>query len=102
MAIKYYGKNIDLTPGIEEYATKRVERLERLFPEVIEVIVELDEDKSRQSGDKYRAEIHYRVPKKLLYASTNAGSLEEAIDLTIPKIKSQIEKYKGHRRGRRQ
>jgi putative sigma-54 modulation protein len=103
MKISIYGKNIDLNDKIKEYAEEKIGKLEKYNDRILEARVELDEDKSQQSGMKYRAEVTMLLPKDSFRAQETTTDLFAAIDLVVPKLKKQMEayktKYKEHKRG---
>ncbi|HBY01241.1 MAG TPA: ribosome-associated translation inhibitor RaiA [Rikenellaceae bacterium] len=100
MKIVIKGTNCDLTPSIKEYVYEKVGALQKVIRKVLEAQVELEVSKRQKSGEIYRAEIMLFVPRDLLRATEEATDMYAAIDLVIPKIRRQIEKYKGKLRDR--
>jgi putative sigma-54 modulation protein len=94
MKITIYTKNIKLTPDLKSYAEKKIGHLEKYTDKILEARVELDEDKSQQSGFKYRAEVTMFLSKDSFRAQEVTTDIFAAIDLVIPKLKKQIETHK--------
>lgn len=96
MNIAIKATNLDLTPAIKEYAEEKVGNLEK-FIAPIEAKIELERDRKHHSGEVFRAEVTLVMGGRLLRADATAEDMYAAIDLTIPKIKEQISKFKDKR-----
>jgi putative sigma-54 modulation protein len=96
MNIAIKATNLELTPAIKEYAEEKVGNLGK-FIDPIEAKIELERDRKHHSGEVFRAEITLVMGGKLLRADATAEDMYAAIDLTIPKIKEQISKFKDKR-----
>jgi len=94
MKITIYAKKIKLTNELYEYVHQKIGALENYIDNVIECFVELDENKSKSSGKKFRCEVQMKVPKGSIRAEEIGFDIFETIDLVIPKLTKQIEKYK--------
>ena len=95
MKIIFYAKNIKLTSDLEDYVRNKISGLERYIRNVLDCKVELDYASGQCTGQVYRIEVNMRVPREyLLRAVHTASDIHEAIDLVIPKLKKEIEKYK--------
>jgi putative sigma-54 modulation protein len=95
MKISFYTKSADLNDKIKDYAREKIGKIERYLDNVGEVKIELQEDKSMNSGPKYWCEVMMDLPKETIMAHKKGESLEQAIDMIIPRLKKQIERYKG-------
>lgn len=103
MKITFYSKNNKIEPKLREYTEKKMSVLERhLDHGIMDTRIELEENTAEHGGDKFRAEATVNLAKGLLRAEANAKSFQEAVDLMMPKLKKQLEKYKGKKRGVRQ
>ncbi len=94
MKISIYCKKIKLTDKLYDYVHQKVGALEHYIDNVIECWGELDEDMAQKSGQKYRCEVQMKVPHGSIRAVKIGYDIFEAIDLVIPKLTKQIEKYK--------
>lgn len=94
MKITIYAKKIKITPQLRNYLEEKLNKLDRYLSNIIEAWVEVDEDLSQQGGNKYRTEVQLRIPKDSIRAQHTGTDIYETIDLVIPKLKKQIEKYK--------
>lgn len=103
MKITFYSKNNKIEAALEKYAEKKLNILERYLDHgIIDARVELEENLAEHGGEKFRAEATISVAKGLLRAEAKGKSFQEAVDLMMPKLKKQLEKYKGKKRGVRQ
>ena len=101
MDIRISAKHITLTPSLETYIRGKVQDLDRLFPNITRVEVQIEVFRNKQHGDDlHRAEILVHVPKRTLRAEQRASEMHEAFDLALPKIERQLEKHKGRLRRR--
>lgn len=95
MKIVIKGTKTDITPTIKEYIHKKIGHLTKFLRGIIEARVELEILRSESRGDRYRCEVMIFVPKDLIRGEETATDMYAAIDLVIPKLKRQLEKYKG-------
>ncbi len=101
MKISFYTKSVDLNDKIKDYAREKIGKIEKYLDNVGEVKIELQEDKSMNSGPKFWCEVMVDLPKGKLMAHKKGESLEQAIDMIMPRLKKQIEKYKGKYKNRK-
>lgn len=94
MQLHIYAKNTTLTPALESAVREKIAHLERKFQNIIKIDVQIEILKNHQSGDINRVEIMVHLPKKLLRAEHVGSEFHESLDLTLPKIEKQLEKYK--------
>ncbi len=100
MKILIKGTNLELTDALKNYVENKVGHLEHYWEEILEARVELESSTHHQSGF-FRCEVNLDVPQKqVMRAETTSPDLYAAIDETIPKLREQIEKFKGQQRTR--
>ncbi|MDP2684392.1 MAG: ribosome-associated translation inhibitor RaiA [bacterium] len=88
------GKNFRLNQPLKNYIQQKLKKIKNMSPNILEFKVELDKDKNQHTGDIFRVEISLKLAGKILMAGQKAEHMREAIDLCIPKITKQINKYK--------
>jgi putative sigma-54 modulation protein len=95
-------RSMELSEHIQEYVSKKVEKLDRHLPQVEDVRVELTHFKSaRSAADRYSVQITARGKNLLLRSEERADDVRTAFDASLDKIDRQIEHYKGkHYHGR--
>jgi putative sigma-54 modulation protein len=91
MRIDVIGKNLDITPAMEEYADAKGAKLSRYYDGVqhVEVVVETSKDQS------FLVEFRVDVEKHDIFvAHAQATDLYEAIDKTVDKMARQLTDFK--------
>lgn len=85
------------TEQLEQFVQKKMERLGKLYENLLQVEVTLKLEKSDMEKNKVAA-IRLDIPGDDLFAEKNAETFEEAIDLASDALKRQIEKAKEQRK----
>ena len=90
MKIMTYGKNIDVTPSLKDYAKEKVSKLEKYFEgEPMEVQITFEVEKER-----HIVEVTAYVNGIILRGEEETGDMYASIDGVIEKVERQIHKYK--------
>ncbi|WP_145090677.1 ribosome hibernation-promoting factor, HPF/YfiA family [Sporomusa sp. KB1] len=91
MAIVVRGKNIDITPALKDYVTKRVGKITKYFDgaSMGEITAILTVNKGR-----HIVEVTVPINGILLRGEEETPDMYTSIDLVIEKLEKQIEKYK--------
>lgn len=92
MKINIKATKTTLTPSIKDAVGKKLENLAKFLRPENTVYVELEVDKKHKSGLVYRTEI--KITPHGFFADARAEDFYAALDLTLPKIKEQLVKYK--------
>ena len=100
--VEVYGRNMEITDRIHDYAEKRVSKLDRYLPEIEEARVDVAYVKSaRSAADRQVAQITIRGKGFILRSEERGDDIFSALDEALDKIQRRIERYKGkHYRGR--
>lgn len=94
MEIKIKSIHFDATEKLQEFITKKLNRLTRHFENVTKAEVSLSVVKPETANNK-EAAIKLTVPEQgELFASKIADSFEEAVDVAIEALERQLEKIK--------
>lgn len=89
MRYNFNGKNIVVTDELREKCEKKINRLERMFPENAEVNVSFSVTKQEN-----RIEVTIPLQRRMLRAEVSANDLYTAMDLAVEVLEKQMEKYK--------
>lgn len=92
MNLSIKATNTTITEAIRSQIESKLEVIEMFLKPEDKVHVELQEDTHHQNGRFSRVEIH--ISPKGVYAEANGNDFYEALDLAIPKAKSQLAKSK--------
>jgi putative sigma-54 modulation protein len=101
MNLVIHGRNIAVTPRIQSYVERKVDRLDRYMPNITEVRVDLGEEKANRMGSRMVAQVTVRHTRgTILRAEERTNDLYAAVDAVVDKLYRQIERYKGKQRRR--
>jgi len=89
MKIIFKGKHIEVTDAMRNYIEKRLSKIERYFDHILEVIVTLSVEKSRQI-----IEVTLQTNRGLIRAEEETDDMYTSIDKVADKLERQIKKYK--------
>jgi len=93
MKLRIQSINFDATTTLQSHVTKKVQKLEKNFDEIMNVEVYLKVVKPETATNK-EAEIKISIPNIEFFASKTCDSFEEAVDLSIEALDKQIRKHK--------
>jgi putative sigma-54 modulation protein len=104
MRVNLLGKNIELSPEIEKYVSKKVTNLSKLLSKIEkaggQVTVQFEVSKSTQHhkrGIVFHADCLVNVGRKKFYSGVDAEDLYAAIDAVKENLFREISKYKDRR-----
>ncbi len=96
--VQVYGRNIEVTDRILDYAKKKVSKLDRFLNDIDEARVDLAYNKSaRSAADRQVAQITVRGKGYILRAEERSDDVFTAMDSALEKLQRQMERYKGKR-----
>ncbi|MFZ0534321.1 MAG: ribosome-associated translation inhibitor RaiA [Anaerolineales bacterium] len=96
--VQVYGRNIEVTDRIFDYARKKVSKLDRFLNDIEEARVDLAYIKAaRSAADRQVAQITVRGRGYILRAEERSDDVFTALDSALEKIQRQMERYKGKR-----
>ena len=100
--VEVFGRNMDVNQRLDNYVTKRAEKLDRFLNGVEEARIDLAHVKTaRSAADRNVAQITVRGKKIILRSEERADDIYAAFDRALGKMETQISRYKGkHHRGR--
>jgi len=104
MQINLQGKNIELTPAIKDYVSKRVTNLDKLLSRIEEgqgkVMANFEVGKStnhHKGGEVFHANCSIEIDGKEFYGSADKEDLYEAVDAVKDSLYNEINKNKDRR-----
>ncbi len=92
--------NIQLTPPIEDYLSKKINALDKFVSSLVKkgvVMAKVEIGKTtkhHQKGDFFRTEININLPGEVIRAEAERSDLYLSIDEAKEEIQRQINKYK--------
>lgn len=102
MQITIHAKNTSVSDRLQEYAEKKLGKLDRYLPNIARVDLEIGTERSRNGGDKSIAQLTVRHSRGTILRAEDKTQSEPyaAVDLVIDKMYRQISRYKGKRQHR--
>ncbi len=99
MEIRILGHNMKVDAPLEEYARKKLERLDHYLPNIADVRVELSQEHTRYGDNLSVAQITLRHERGAILRAQESlqGDSEAALNAALDKIHRQIERFKGKR-----
>jgi putative sigma-54 modulation protein len=100
MEVTIRGRNVEVTPRLQDYVEKKVGKLDRYLPTIDEAHMELSVEKTRSAQDRQVAQLTVRSKGAILRAEEHNHDLFTAIDAVMDKMYRQIGRYKGKHKDR--
>lgn len=99
MEISVMGRNLKVTPQLEDYTLKKINRIDRFLPKIAEIRVEYERQHTRRGENLSVAQITVRHERGAILRSeeTVPGEMEQALNQAIDKMYRQIQRFKGKR-----
>jgi len=101
MDVIIQGRNLKITEPLEAYTRKKLDRLDRYLPNILDVRVDLSNQHTKRGEDVAIAQITIRHKRGAILRTEekNAGDIRKAIDAAVDNMYRRIQRFKGkHRR----
>ena len=97
MELQIAGTNLELTPEIQSYVERKLGKLDRHSPGIIEARVEISEEKTKSPGERYliRVTLSGGVGGAIFHGEGRGEDLFRAVDKVNAVMKRQLERHKG-------
>lgn len=96
MEITVKSRGLEFGDSLREYAERKVSKLDRFFPDILKVDVELAVENVHDAEKRHVAQITLRGNHGvILRAEERSSDMRAAIDAALDKMKRQINRYKG-------
>ena len=83
------GKNIEVTEGLHDYATKRLQKLEKYLPNIREAVV-----RECVERNQHRVEVTLQGDGILLRGEEHSDNMYASVDLVVDKLEQRVKKFK--------
>lgn len=104
MQIQILSHSVGLGDNQKEYIESKLDNLkkyeERISDDATKVRVDVEKTKVRSGDNKIKTQITMYLPNSVIRSEVSGATVEETVDLSVDKLKKQIERYKTkkHRR----
>jgi putative sigma-54 modulation protein len=83
------GKNLEVPDRVRQYAERKFARLDRLFDDRTDAVVELSNEAHRSASDAHIADVTMVVDGRTIRSSAAGGSYQAALDTVVDKVERQ-------------
>jgi putative sigma-54 modulation protein len=103
MEMKIHSQNLHVNEALEEYARKKLEKLDRYLPNIADVRLDLERERTRRGEDLTVAQITVRHKRgAILRAEERVSGVDQedlisAVNQALDKMYRQIQRFKGKR-----
>ncbi len=99
MDIDIQGHNLKVTEALSAYVHKKLDKLDRYLPNIMDVRVELGREHTKRGEDLSVAQITVRHQRGAILRAqeTIGGEIEAALNLAVDKMYRQIQRFKSKR-----
>ncbi|MBA7618917.1 Ribosome hibernation promotion factor [subsurface metagenome] len=95
MELQITGKNMELSPTVRQYIERKLGKLNRHLPKIIESKVEISEEKTKSPQQHFVVQATIDSSGTLLRSQERGENLFTAIDKVVEVMNRQIERHKG-------
>jgi putative sigma-54 modulation protein len=99
MDIQINSRNMKITDGLEDYARRKVDRLDRYLPNIRQIRVDLARQNNSRGDDMSIAQITVQHERGAILRAEEktTGEIQQAIDVAVDKMYRRIKRFKGKR-----
>ena len=95
MELEITGRNIDLSPAVRRYIERKLGKLSRHLPSIIESKIEISKEKTKSPQQRFVVQVTLNSSGTLLHGEERGENLFTAIDKVTTIMNGRIEHYKG-------
>lgn len=97
MELHIAGTNMELTTEMQTYTERKLGKLNRHMPEIIDVKAEISRESTKSPQAQYlvRVTVQSATGGALLHGEERAESVPQAVDKVVPILTRQLERRKG-------
>src|SRR3989338_2694356 len=92
MSTHITGKNIELTPAIQQYIEQKIEAFSDVVEEIIAVDVEVDKNMHHKKGDVFHVRMNVQIPQHVIHSEEVRDDLYASIDVCRDEVVRQLRK----------
>ena len=89
MNIHVTGRQVEITPALQDYVVSKLSRITQRFDQVVDISVTLSVEKL-----EHKAEALVRVPGNDIFADANSADMYASIDSLVDKLDRQLARRK--------
>ena len=98
MELRITGRNMEVTPRLDEYVQRKVGKLDRYLPTIASARMDLSVENTRSADDRQVAQLTIRSERgTILRSEERTADMFASIDAALDKMYRQIARFKGKR-----
>jgi putative sigma-54 modulation protein len=94
MNVVIRGKRIEVAREVEAYTLKKLGKIDRILPSVIETKIEISREKAKDPSNRYIVQVTVNSNGTLIRAEERESDLYAAIDAAVDVVRRQARRYK--------
>jgi putative sigma-54 modulation protein len=100
MEVQIHARNVELQPRVREYVEKKLSKLDRYMPSIVEARVDLASERQKRGGDRAVAQLTVRDQRGTILRAEDKSQTDmlAAVDVVLDKMYRRIRSYKGKQR----
>jgi putative sigma-54 modulation protein len=95
MELQIFGKNMEVTPAIENYVQRKIGKLTRYLNNIAEAKVEIYEERTKSPQHRFTVQVTLNSKGVLMRGEERSENVNMAVDAVAEVLARQIERYKG-------
>jgi len=97
MELQIAGTNTEITPAAQRYIGRKIGKLNRHLPDIIDVKVEISDEKTKSPLQRYlaRVTVNSGIAGAALHGEERGEDLFKAVDRVVAIMTRQLERHKG-------
>ena len=93
--LNIHGKNMDVSPRIQDYIEKKVGRLDRHLPSISVIEVEVTQEDTKSRGNRFVVQVTLNINGRILRGQERASTALAAVDTVVDTVERRLERFKG-------
>ena len=97
MELQITGSNTEITPAAQRYLERKLNKLDKHLPDIIDIKAEIVEEKTKSPQQRYlvRVTVNSGVAEAVFHGEERGEDLFKAVDRVVNVMTRQLERHKG-------
>ena len=95
MELQVFGKNMEVSPVLQNYVQKKIGKLARYLPNIAGAKVEIHDENTKSPKQRFTVQVTLNSKGVLLRGEERGENVNVAVDAVTEVLARQIERYKG-------
>lgn len=102
MEVQIHARNVEIQPRLREHVEKKLSKLDRYMPNIVEARVDLASERQKRGGERAVAQLTVRDRRGTILRAEDKSQNDifAAIDVVLDKMYRRIRSYKGKQQRR--